>query len=149
MSSKMSSHIPKVLNCTSEVVSPAHIDFSSVSGCTVNWTRPKGSTIALTTFKKKPYLYTCCQAIIATYKGVHSPEIAATAKFAGGRAPGNYCGAIYGALLVAPDMEDTLKARFAEGAGSLKCKEIKAIGELACPGCVRLACDILDDVCFE
>ncbi len=93
----------------------------------------------------------CAQAIIKACHGLFggaAPDVDAFASCGGGRAPEGLCGAYYAARYLIDEKDPALAARlereFAAAAGSLKCKEIRALRRLTCLGCVEKAADILD-----
>ena len=64
-------------------------------------------------------------------------------------APEGYCGAFYAAKCI---LDKHFPHRSAEGleqlrsaAGSLKCREIKALKKLPCVGCVEKAAEVVED----
>lgn len=90
------------------------------------------------------YDFNCCQATAAAFRGPRHPSMAELQRCGGGRAPGGVCGAVHAGRLIRPDLEDALKAEFAEKAGAFTCAEIKAEGKLSCKDCVALGCEILE-----
>lgn len=60
-----------------------------------------------------------------------------------GNAPGGLCGALYGAMQVAPGQAEDIKAVFAARNGAVTCRELKAAGKVPCPVCVRTAVELL------
>ena len=62
----------------------------------------------------------------------------------GGRAPEGTCGALYGAIQVAPELEAQLRAEFAVQNGAETCRQLKGDGKVPCEVCVRTACEILE-----
>lgn len=93
---------------------------------------------------RKPY--SCAQTVYAAYASDAPDDLAEMAANSGGRAPDNMCGALYAALKILPEgRRDAAKAEFAKLAGSTKCLEIKTKFGTACPKCVEIASDILEN----
>ncbi len=94
--------------------------------------------------------YNCAQAVLAAFqdkKGVSPETIAEFKACGGGRVANGYCGALHSALHLADGDEAKqakLKDAFMEKAGSLTCKDIKAISKLPCGDCVGLAAAVLN-----
>ena len=99
---------------------------------------------ALKYFRQPPHKLSCCQSVIAGVNGIEDATIPNYAKFGGGQAPEGWCGAAYAAKLLKPDMEEAIIKRFVEEAGSVKCREIRSLNKLACQGCVKMSCDIVE-----
>jgi len=93
----------------------------------------------------------CAQSVIETYHGdcaTLSPgSLEQFAKCGGGRAPGNVCGAYYGAEFLLsqsrPELIPELREHFVSEAGSLTCREIRKGRKLTCEGCVGRAAEFL------
>lgn len=90
--------------------------------------------------------YNCAQAVLKFFEdhtAASQEKIKEFKQFGGGRAPAGVCGAIYAAARIMNNekLTDELKERFKQEAGSLGCREIKAVGRLSCAGCVDLAAD--------
>lgn len=92
--------------------------------------------------------YNCAQAILAAYKNEHNigeEKIKEYAKFGGGRAEDNTCGAIYALKEIVKDEKKylDLRAKFVEVAKSYQCKQIKKLQTLSCQECVIEAAKLL------
>ena len=76
---------------------------------------------ALSTFREPPYMYNCAQTICAAFG--RDDLLDAMKACGGGKAPEGTCGALYGAMMVAPDKPDALLEAFAAdgGRGVLRC----------------------------
>ena len=61
----------------------------------------------------------------------------------GGRAPEGTCGALYGAMQVAPEKSAAILAAFSAANGSTVCRELKGANRVPCQECVRLAATLL------
>lgn len=98
---------------------------------------------ALSTFREPPYMYNCAQTICAAFGRMDLLEEMKTC--GGGRAPEGTCGALYGALMVAPERAEALKAAFAEKLGATCCRDLKGGSpRVACQDCVRVAAELLE-----
>lgn len=89
--------------------------------------------------------YNCAQAVAAAWQDRNERgDLSLLEKLrscGGGRAPGGICGALHAAHTILRDQgsrEEGDRLFLAE-AGSLSCKEIRALGRLSCAGCVALA----------
>ncbi len=92
-----------------------------------------------------PRLHNCAQAVAAGY-GCGDEVVAPLAMMGGGRAPGGCCGALYAALLLAPEeFHADFRRRFTAAAGTELCEEIKQRG-FPCASCVEMAAKFLEDV---
>ena len=95
----------------------------------------------------KPRDITCSEFVWKAFqeeKKFTEEEIMSVAKFGRGKAPGNICGALYaGAMLVKPEFKDKMYEEFGKVAGAVKCKEIKKLDKLQCPGCKALAIELI------
>ena len=101
---------------------------------------------ALKAFRQPPARLNCAQAVLYAWQevsGDRSVSLADVKAFAGGRAPGGLCGALYVACLVAPKHADSLKSAFARQLGSPFCRELRATGNHVCSACVAEAAELL------
>ncbi len=95
--------------------------------------------------------YNCAQAVLRAFmEGFYIPQetIDHYKKAGGGRAEDGICGALYAVREILKN-NDKFKAAekiFTDSAGSAKCKEIRSLKLLDCPGCVDLAADILNQL---
>ena len=98
---------------------------------------------ALATFRQKPYMYNCAQTVCAAFG--REDLVEPMALCGGGRAPEGTCGALYGAMMVAPDKADALVEAFAADLGATKCRDLKSpCSRVACQDCVRKAAELLE-----
>lgn len=101
---------------------------------------------AIAVFHRSPENYNCAQAVLAACQactGRETAKIADYKAFGGGRAPGNECGALFAACQAAPASAATLRAAFAQTAGSTHCLELKRRLKYPCTECVGLAAALL------
>ena len=96
---------------------------------------------ALATFRQKPFMYNCAQTVCAAFGREDLVEPMGCC--GGGRAPEGTCGALYGAMQVAPEKAAFLLAAFTAAHGSSTCREIKSANRVPCQECVRLAATLL------
>ena len=96
---------------------------------------------ALATFRQKPYMYNCAQTVCAAFGREDLVEPMATC--GGGRAPEGTCGALYGAMQVAPEKAASFLATFTAAHGASTCREIKGCNRVPCQECVRKAAELL------
>lgn len=90
---------------------------------------------ALATFRTAPWRHNCAQAVCAAVG--REDLLEAVSSCGTGKAPGGLCGALYGALLCAPERSrDELKRRFVEKLGYSHCRELKREGRVPCRDCV-------------
>lgn len=91
----------------------------------------------------------CAEAVAEAWQKVSGKDLELTenlSKCGSGRAPGGLCGAIYAAQLVSDENKKAeLADRFAQAAGSLRCREIRAMKKLSCTACVALAASQLEE----
>jgi hypothetical protein len=91
----------------------------------------------------------CAEAVAEAWQKVSrkDPEVSENfSKCGSGRAPRGLCGAIYAAQIVSDEAKKTdLTDRFADAAGSLLCREIRAMKKLSCTACVELAATLLEE----
>lgn len=97
---------------------------------------------ALGTFRTKPWMHNCAQAVAAAFgrEDLLEPLQAC----GGGNAPENTCGALWGAIQVAPEREAELREIFGRVNGATTCSALKRECRVPCQTCVKVACDILD-----
>ncbi len=102
--------------------------------------------------KKGPYRLNCAQSVAETFRSkfpLEEKKAAILGACGGGMAPDGLCGAFYAAKCI---LEQHLPHRLDPGmeelqaaAGSLKCKEIKALRKLPCHECVGKAAEVLEN----
>ena len=99
---------------------------------------------ALQYFTAVPKQHNCAQAVAA---GAGREDLVCSlGSCGGGRAPEGLCGALYAALLLAPETEhEKIRASFKAAAGALTCREIKAAAQFPCTGCVRVAAELTEN----
>jgi len=100
--------------------------------------------------KKGPSKLNCARSVAETFRErfpLDEKTAMSLAACGGGMAPEGYCGAFYAARCI---LEQYFPQHSAEGlerlrvsAGSLKCREIKALKKLPCVGCVEKAAEII------
>ena len=103
---------------------------------------------ALERFRRPPERMNCAEAVLYAYQKISGDTAIAISDMkplGSGRAPGGLCGALHAACIVAPDKAERLKARFAEIAGSVVCKEIRRAKQHPCEFCVSEAAQLLED----
>jgi hypothetical protein len=103
---------------------------------------------ALEIFGRPPERMNCAEAVVCAYQEVSGETAIAISemkRLGSGRAPGGLCGALHAACTIAPDKAERLKARFAEIAGSVVCKEIKRAKQHPCEFCVSEAAQLLEN----
>lgn len=61
----------------------------------------------------------------------------------GGRAPEGTCGALYGAMQVAPEYSAELQAAFCAKTGATQCRNLKGDLRVPCQVCVETAAQLL------
>ena len=101
--------------------------------------------------KKGPRRLNCAQSVAETFREQLPLEEKTTVLLSacgGGMAPEGYCGAFYAAKCI---LDHHFPHRVQEGlaqlhsiAGSLKCREIKALKKLPCVGCVEKAAEVVE-----
>lgn len=109
---------------------------------------------ATDTFRTRPYLHNCAQAVAFKYKDLFSADeqqvLDRFATCGSGHAPGGVCGALHVALLARPDKADEILSLFKERTnGKTLCLDIKTISKTPCPDCVQAADDILASLSGE
>jgi hypothetical protein len=103
---------------------------------------------ALERFGRPPERMNCAEAVLCAYQefsGDAAIAISEMKRLGSGRAPGGHCGALHAACTIAPDKAERLKARFAEIAGSVICKEIRRAKQHPCEFCVSEAAQLLEN----
>lgn len=95
----------------------------------------------------------CAQAVAGAFKDKFSlsdDDIEKFAGYSGGRAPDGRCGALYvaGSILekVSPEKVKDCEKVFLSDAGSIKCREIRAMKKLSCAGCVEKVAQYIEKV---
>lgn len=90
----------------------------------------------------------CAQSVLSGFKeshGVDDARILEARAHGGGKAPGGRCGALHGALeLLGDKCRADAGEAFLAAAGSLECREIRALKKLWCEDCVALAAEIVE-----
>lgn len=102
---------------------------------------------ALERFRRPPERMNCAEAVLCAYQTISGDTAIALSemkRLGGGRVPGGLCGALHAACAIAPDKAERLKARFAEIAGSIVCKEIRRAKQHPCEFCVSEAAQLLE-----
>jgi len=99
-------------------------------------------------FRRPPERYNCAQSLLMGFReefGVTQQEIDDFASYTAGRAPGGFCGALYGAnYLLAKRGLGPVTDDFAAVTGAPTCREIKTITRYPCPGCVLLGDQLVE-----
>ncbi len=98
--------------------------------------------------------YNCAQAIFKTFQeefNVRDNFISEAKKDGGGRAKQGFCGALYAAHQIIPDIKfiANINNSFIEKGGSLYCKDIKKSKKLPCRECVKLAAKCVQEHLVE
>lgn len=109
---------------------------------------------ATDTFRKRPFLHNCAQAVACKYAHLLGGDADAVlerfSKCGTGRAPGGLCGALHAAVMAMPQEERKIVELFKERTGGhLTCADIKARSGTSCPDCVQAADDILEKLTGE
>lgn len=100
---------------------------------------------ALATFRTDLWRHNCAQAVCAAVG--REDLLEAVSACGTGRAPDGMCGALYGALLCAPEhSREELKRRFVEKLGYSHCRELKREGRVSCRDCVASAASLAFDL---
>jgi hypothetical protein len=102
---------------------------------------------ALERFRRPPERMNCAEAVLYAYQKISGDTAIAISDMkplGAGRAPGGLCGALHAACTVAPGRAERLKARFAEIAGSVVCKEIRRAKQHPCEFCVSESAQLLE-----
>ncbi|MBF0618661.1 MAG: C-GCAxxG-C-C family protein [Candidatus Omnitrophica bacterium] len=96
----------------------------------------------------------CAEAIAYAFQDkfkLSAEDLSRFVACGGGRAPGGVCGSLYAAQVIleknhsqaAKDCAAALLAR----AGSIQCREIRALKKLPCVGCVEMVATHVDGIC--
>ncbi len=101
--------------------------------------------------KKGPHRLNCALAVAETFRE-RFPLDEKTAKLlatcGGGMAPDGYCGAFYATKCILerhfPERSGEAMGLLHASAGSLECREIKALKKLPCIGCVEKAAEVIE-----
>ncbi|MFA6320609.1 MAG: C-GCAxxG-C-C family (seleno)protein [Candidatus Omnitrophota bacterium] len=95
----------------------------------------------------------CGQAVIAAFREkflVGDEDVKIFAGYGSGKAPEGVCGAYYAAkFMLEGKHKDKIRAceeMFLLNAGSVKCKEIRALKKLPCLGCVEKIAEFLETI---
>lgn len=96
---------------------------------------------ALSTFRQPPYMYNCAQTVCAAFG--RDDLLEAMKACGGGRAPEGTCGALYGAMQVAPEKADEIKEAFCAAIGATECNKLKGEHRVPCQTCVQTAAELL------
>ena len=96
---------------------------------------------ALAMFRQKPFMYNCAQTVCAAFG--REDLIEPMASCGGGRAPEGTCGALDGAMQVAPEKAAAVLASFTAANGASTCRELKSGNRVSCQECVQRAATIL------
>ena len=101
--------------------------------------------------KKGPRRLNCAQSVAETFQEsfpLEEKTAALLSTCGGGMAPGGYCGAFYAAKCILeqhfPHRSEEGMERLRSAAGSLQCREIKALKKLPCVGCVEKAAEVVE-----
>ena len=100
---------------------------------------------ALELFTASPRMHNCAQSVACGlgHDELHSP----LASCGGGKAPGNTCGALHAAMLVAGEAHaEELRRRFVSELGSEKCAELKRRFSVPCATCVATAARLAEEL---
>ena len=93
---------------------------------------------ALSSFRQP---YNCAQTICAAFG---REDLLEEMKLCGGgRAPEGTCGALYGAMQVAPERAESLRAAFCAATGAFQCSHLKGELRVPCQTCVKTAAELL------
>jgi hypothetical protein len=92
----------------------------------------------------------CAQAILHGFRDILDipmARIEQAAAHGGGRAPEGLCGALHSALELTsdPGRKQAIRAEFERQAGALTCREVRALRQLSCRDCVRLAAELTSE----
>lgn len=97
---------------------------------------------ALSTFREPPFMYNCAQTVCAAFG--REDLLEEMKSCGGGRAPEGMCGALYGAVQVAPERAEEIKSAFVAANGAWKCCDLKGgTPRVACQQCVRVAAQLV------
>ena len=92
-----------------------------------------------------PKMHNCAQAVAA---GAGREDLVEAFKVCGGgKAPGNTCGALHAAMLIAGEAHaEELRRRFVSELGSEKCAELKRQLFVPCATCVATAARLAEEL---
>jgi len=95
-------------------------------------------------FAATPRMHNCAQSVAC---GLGRDELyGPLASCGGGRAPGNTCGALHAAMLVAGESRaEEIRRRFVAELGSDKCAELKGRLFVPCAKCVETAARLAEE----
>ncbi len=93
---------------------------------------------ALATFRQP---YNCAQTICMAFG--REDLLEEMKACGGGRAPEGTCGALYGAMQVAPQQKEALMTAFCEKTGATQCRHLKSDLRVPCQDCVKTAAELL------
>jgi hypothetical protein len=103
---------------------------------------------ALEHFRRPPERMNCAEAVFHAYQQISGDTAIAISDMkplGNGRGPLGLYGALHAACTAVPDRAETIKARFAEVAGSVVCREIRRAQQHTCEVCVAEAAQLLED----
>ena len=102
--------------------------------------------------KKGPQRLNCAQSIAETLREKYPLEektVTLLSTCGGGRAPEGYCGAFYATKSILERYAHQTAAEKMESlqsfAGSLKCREIKALKKKSCLECIEKSVEVVDE----
>jgi len=101
---------------------------------------------ARSVFHRLPENLNCAQAVLDAWQEATGRQVAPLEEFralGGGRAPEGECGALHAACRCAPEAADSMRAAFAQAAGSGHCLTLKRELRFPCKECVGLASELL------
>jgi len=88
--------------------------------------------------------YSCAQAVYAAFEDADDKTLEMLKANSGGRSPDGTCGALFAALLLAPqESRAELVKKFAQEVGDTKCRTIKTVAKTPCVDCVKAAAQLL------
>ena len=88
-------------------------------------------------------MYNCAQTICAAFG--RDDLLEPMKACGGGRAPEGMCGALYGAIQVAPERAEEIKSAFVARNGAWKCSDLKGgAPRVACQQCVAVAACLVE-----
>jgi len=106
---------------------------------------------AINLFRSPPRFLNCAQAVAEAWGSVTAKDTHLVDELhgcGGGQAPEGVCGALHAAHLIVKDKAaiEELSSQFTAAAGSLKCREIRKLGQASCKDCVALAAGFLGEM---
>jgi hypothetical protein len=102
---------------------------------------------AIAAFHRLPENLNCAQVVLDAWQQTTGQDVAMVEEyraFGGGRAPEGECGALYAACQAAPAAAASIRAAFAQKAGSGHCLTLKRELRFPCKECVGLAAELLE-----